>query len=149
MFNVEVVGDDAVFRTQFTRLILNSGGRICKTGAARIAVLCGGSFSGSLPSGCTAVTESDNRAALEWLHGSGADVITCGSAPTDTLSLSAHSDGAVSVSLMRSIITTDGERVEPLEITASFDEGKQLYAVMAACAVRLLSGENPSGGYKF
>ena len=101
----------------------------------------------AIPEGFTAVVESCNAGALTLLRRSGATVITCGMASTDTMSLSSIAEQSGAVSLLREIRTLSGETVEARDIPVSYTPGLSEYGVLAACAVLLLAGRDPEHGY--
>ena len=105
-------------------------------------LLFGSDFCGKgreLPSGVIAVFETGNHAAAQALQGTGTLAIACGASPQDTLSASSLEDHRAFVSLQRTVKNLRGEILEPRESAVRYRRRPELYPLLAASAVRLLT----------
>lgn len=96
-------------------------------------------FNLKIPKGFTAITWSENSAALKLLKNIGINTITCGMASVDTLTLSSVLENSALVSLQREIQTLWGRTIEPAEFPIKFSKSCSDYGILAACGILLLS----------
>ncbi|HHW46639.1 MAG TPA: hypothetical protein GXX17_07010 [Clostridiales bacterium] len=96
-------------------------------------------FNLKIPKGFTAITRSENSAALKVLKTIGINAITCGMASVDTLTLSSVLEDSVLVSLQREIQTLSGKTLEPAEFPIKVSKSYSEYGILAACGILLLS----------
>lgn len=86
------------------------------------------------------IASSDNAALLKLLATTHARVITCGMSDKDTVNCSGKSEHSISVSLQREFINCIGQRLEPLELVLSFENGYRSYELLAYATILLLLG---------
>lgn len=101
-----------------------------------------GTTPAEVPEHFVCVIDSGNASAAQLLCGSKAAVITCGTGPTDTLSLAGLDAVSACVSLQRNLVTLDGNILEPHDFSVKLSRGKTPEQILAVSAVLLLSGEN-------
>ena len=93
------------------------------------------------------VIASGNSQAAQLLCGSGAAVITCGTGPTDTLSLAGIDASSACVSLQRNLADLSGRVLEPHDFSVRLSKERTPEQILTVSAVLLLSGENSEEGY--
>ncbi len=115
MLNLAILGASRDRREMLTRP-LERYHVAAKTGVPPYdVVLCFGA-SRQVPPCKAAVALSDDAGAMERLKGAGCTVIACGTAETDTVSLSSIGERAAAVSLQRELTLPNGKKLEPCEI---------------------------------
>ena len=90
---------------------------------------------------------SGNSLAAQVLCGSKAAVITCGTGPTDTLSLAGLDVSSACVSLQRNMAALSGELLEPHDFSVKLLGCRTPEQILSVSAVLLLAGENSEEGY--
>lgn len=91
------------------------------------------------------VFDSANDRAVRLLTRSHRNGISCGCAPQNTLSLASLSDTQAVISLQRSLVTLSGRILEPRDLTVQLRRPHELFELMAACAVLLLTDHAADG----
>lgn len=97
-----------------------------------------------VPAGFVAVAPSDTPAALRILEKQGAPAVTCGMSGADTVTLSSIHENRAVVCLQRTLATLTGGEVEPGDFPVGLAAPISPYGLMAAMAILLLAGEDPS-----
>lgn len=110
-------------------------------------LLCAGRSDKRLPECKVAVTFGCDSDTLGRLRDMGCTVITCGTAPTDTLSISHIGESSSAVSLQRSLVSLGGRRFEPCEIPVRLCRKADSDIVSAVAAVLLLCGVGADKGF--
>ncbi|MDR2909122.1 MAG: hypothetical protein LBU86_04490 [Oscillospiraceae bacterium] len=100
------------------------------------------------PDKSVVLVDSSKGELLSIVSASGLPAITCGMSNKDTVTLSSMDDDSAVVDLRRSITGFDGIVIEPQEIPARCKRAPHRFALMAAAAVRLLSGTMRAGKEK-
>lgn len=101
----------------------------------------------AVPEGFVCILEAGNLAAARLLCGSKATVILYGTGSRNTLSLSGLSSSSALISLQRSLMTLEGNLVEPREIEVRLSAERSPQQILLVSAVLLLSGVDPENGY--
>lgn len=96
-----------------------------------------------LPEHTVAIANAQNVEVLQNLEGTFIQTIPCGLSSRDTFTLASSTEESLVVALQRSIISFQGETVEPMEFPVHNPELLKLsrYGLMAFCAVGCLEGE--------
>ncbi len=100
-----------------------------------------------IPSGFLCILEMKNVHAAELLNGTGTAAITCGMNPKDTLSVAGLDETSATLSLQRSVMTVDGNILEPHDFTVRLMSKLSPNRILAVCAVLLICGIDSSNGY--
>lgn len=98
--------------------------------------------------GALYVIDSSSLQAVSLLCSCPLPAIGCSMSPYDTLSISGREDKEVLVCLQRSVQCIDGKWLEPCEIAVEAPPETQVFPILAACAVLLLSSVPFEHGYK-
>ena len=101
------------------------------------------------PVGFVPVLDAQNLAAASALRGTQAIGITCGASPRDTLSMASLRDDSAVVSLQRELRDLSGKIWEPHDRAIRLEAGAEMYPILAACAVLLLSGKEVQDVFVF
>ncbi len=96
------------------------------------------------PIGIIGVCEDTNKNALENFKKSNNAVITCGINNKNTLTISSFSENYVLVTLQRSVIDINGNRIEPCEFKIKLLKPYNPYSVMSVTAILILFGIYPT-----
>ncbi|HCC35017.1 MAG TPA: hypothetical protein DEQ02_05060 [Ruminococcaceae bacterium] len=99
-----------------------------------------------IPSGFTAVVDSENAPALSLLKQRKIQTVTCGMSSHDTLSISSVKEDRAAVSLQRAIVRLDGSEMEACEIPMKFEAFPGDYALLCCCAALILTGTDTRPG---
>ena len=99
-----------------------------------------------VPNGWVPVLESRNTRVKEIL-GPRSDIITCGTAATDTVSMASLSDENGTVTLQKPIETIDGSLMEPREILVCFSGTCSPHQILPVVSVLLLCNLPSEEGY--
>lgn len=102
-----------------------------------------------IPAEFMTVFESHNMGAIEFLKGTGATAVACGTSSRDTLSIASIDYQSATVSLQRTIKNLKGEVVEPHDISIKLRSAMSPYPLLACCSALLLSGIPSEKGYYF
>ena len=149
MQDIVVLGDVEIIYPDLRRAVRRYGIDLFEShysdGALNVRMLDSG-YASVIPHGCTVIVDSADSASLHRLSGRDVSVITCGTAASDTLSLSSSSPRTAAVSLLRSLVTADGT-VEPCEIPITLTRKINRSSLLTACALLLLLGIDCSDGY--
>lgn len=96
-----------------------------------------------LPEHTVAIANAQNVEVLQKLEGTVIQTIPCGLSSRDTFTLASSTEESLVVALQRSIVSFQGEMVEPMEFPVHNPELLKLsrYGLMAFCAVGCLEGE--------
>lgn len=100
-----------------------------------------------LPAGFLCVLEAKNLRAAEFLKGTAAAVVTCGTGPKDTLSVAGLDGGFAAVSLQRNLEPLGGGMLEPHDFTVKLLAKRSPHQILSVCAVMLIAGVDSSQGY--
>ena len=100
-----------------------------------------------VPNHFICVIASGNAQAAQLLCGSRAAVITCGTGPTDTLSLAGIDASSACVSLQRNLVDLNGRIIEPHDFSVRLSMQRTPEQILAVSAVLLLSGVDSETGY--
>lgn len=95
------------------------------------------------------VIDSGNKKLLAKLKNRRIAAIGCSMSAQDTLSISCSGFPVKMVSLQRNIAISGGHTAEPQEFTVRLSEETEVYPLLAACAVLLMSGISSDEGYYF
>ncbi|GEM_PF-5951684 len=110
-------------------------------------MLCFGDTAETPPPCSIAVAVLCDRVIMEQLRDMGCTVVTCGTALTDTLSVSSIGEQSAAVSLQRSVTTLSGKEIEPCEIPVRLNGLSDSVIITAAAAMLLLCDIPPDCGY--
>lgn len=100
-----------------------------------------------IPPGFLCVLETKNARAAEFLRGTDAAVVTCGTGSRDTLSVAGLDGAAAALSLQRNLEPLGGGVLEPHDFTVNLLAKRSPHQILAVCAVLLISGVDSSKGY--
>lgn len=145
--NLAVIGLGAGGKSALLHTLENYGVSACRADEKSDVLLCAGRVYGNLPKCAVAVASECGSETLGRLRDMGCTVITCGTAPTDTLSLSHIGENTAAVSLQRSLVSLGGRRFEPCEIPVKLSGKTDSGIVSAAVAVLLLCGVSADKGF--
>lgn len=103
--------------------------------------------SARLPSGFLCVLETKNTRAAQFLEGTDAAVVTCGTGPRDTLSVAGLEGASATLSLQRNLEPLCGGVLEPHDFTVKLMAKRSPHQILSVCAILLISGADSSKGY--
>lgn len=101
----------------------------------------------ALPAGFTAVAHSASASSLDLLRHTGCPAVVCGMSARDTVTLSGLQKPSAAVSVQRQIVDLQGGVIEAQEIPVHLSSPLEGYALLAACAVLLLTQGEPQEGF--
>ncbi|HEX2986497.1 MAG TPA: hypothetical protein VHO71_06770 [Caproiciproducens sp.] len=100
-----------------------------------------------VPVGFSCILESKNFHAAAILQETGAAAITCGTSSKDTISIAGLEENNAVLSLQRSVMTINGDLVEPHDFKVTVHSGIGPHRILAVCTVLLILGIDSSAGY--
>ena len=100
-----------------------------------------------IPSRFLCILEMKNVHAAELLNSTGTAAITCGMNSKDTLSVAGLDETSATLSLQRSVMTVDGNILEPHDFTVRLMSKLSPNRILAVCAVLLICGIDSANGY--
>ncbi len=96
------------------------------------------------PIGVIGVCEDSNKTALENFKKSNNAVITCGINNKNTITISSLTTDSALITLQRSVIDINGNRLEPCEFKIRLSKPYAAFSIMAATAALILNGISPT-----
>ena len=84
------------------------------------------------------IVDSQDKGHIEMLSKTAYPVITCGISGTDTISYTSISDGFITLSLNRQLVSFQQRMITPFEMPVEFTGEYPVYYVLSAFALRLL-----------
>ena len=98
----------------------------------------------SLPIGVIGICEDNNEIGLETFKINHNAVLTCGPGNKNTITNSSISNNTIFLTIQRTIINQNGEKIEPCEIKIELSKNFLPFSVMAAAAILILYGITPN-----
>ena len=95
------------------------------------------------PIGVIGVCEDNNKNALLCFKKSGNAAITCGINNKNTITISSITEKNVIVTLQRSVIDANGNRLEPMDFKIIITKKYSPYSIMATTIALILNGITP------
>ncbi len=95
------------------------------------------------PIGTIGICEDVNKEALGNFKKSNNTVITYGTNNKNTLTISSFAENKVLVTLQRTIINSNGKKIEPCEFKIKLTKQYSPYSILSSTAILILNGINP------